>query len=304
MLATLVEQPFDQKGWLFETKWDGYRALAHKNGQVQLKSRGQKSFNARFPTIVVELKKLRMKCVLDGEIVIFDEKKHSNFQLLQNYQTTRKGTPYYYVFDILSLGGKSLTRLPLIDRKKILKKLLSQSGIPHIKFSQHVLTKGKAFFKKAIKKGWEGIVAKRCDSPYQFRRSTDWQKIKTTMRQEVVIGGFTAPRGGRKRFGALLVGVYERGKLRYVGHVGGGFNEKLLEDVYKKLKRAISEKCPFSVQPHPNSPVKWTRPSLVCEVAFSEWTHDGKMRQPIFKGMRIDKPARQVVREKAKRVAK
>ena len=298
MLAKLIPKPFDQKGWIFETKWDGYRALGKKGKSILLYSRNRKSFNARFPTIVAELKTIPGQFILDGEIVIFDQRGLSNFQLLQNYQTTKKGIPYYYVFDVLFHDGKKLVKLPLLQRKQILKKLLAKGRHPHIRYSNHTLTKGKALFQKALRKGWEGVIAKRAESPYQSHRSSDWLKIKTSLRQEVVIGGFTQPRGSRKRFGSLLVGVYKGGKLHYSGHMGGGFDEELLENIYHRLKRVESSKCPFSEEPHPNMPVTWVRPQLVCEVSFTEWTQGGMMRHPVFKGMRIDKSAKQVVREK------
>lgn len=299
MLATLVDKPFDGKEWLFEIKWDGYRALAHKDKQVRLFSRGQKSFNDQFPTIAEETKKIPGHFILDGEIVILDKKGKSHFQMLQNYSKRKEGTPFYYVFDILSYNGKDLTSLPLIERKKILHQLLKKSRLSHIKFSDHIEEKGKAFFQAAKKKNLEGIIAKKKASRYQFHRSRDWLKIKTTLRQEVVIGGFTQPQGSRHRFGALLIGVYKKGQLIYSGHVGTGFDRKTLEDVYLQLKKIISEKCPFETEPHPNTPVSWVKPRLVCEVSFTEWTADGKMRHPTFKGMRIDKKAKNVVRERA-----
>ncbi len=299
MLATLVDKPFDGKEWLFEIKWDGYRALAHKDKQVRLISRGQKSFNEQFPTIAEEVKKIPGHFILDGEIVILDKKGKSHFQMLQNYSKRKEGTPFYYVFDILSYNDKDLTSLPLIERKKILHQLLKKSRLSHIKFSDHIEEKGKAFFQAAKKKNLEGIIAKKKASRYQFHRSRDWLKIKTTLRQEVVIGGFTQPQGSRHRFGALLIGVYKKGQLIYSGHVGTGFDRKTLEDVYLQLKKIISEKCPFEAEPHPNTPVSWVKPRLVCEVSFTEWTADGKMRHPTFKGMRIDKKAKNVVRERA-----
>jgi bifunctional non-homologous end joining protein LigD len=295
MLATLVGEPFDEKGWIFEIKWDGYRALASKNGSIQLVSRGKKSFNARFPTLVQELGKLRGSFIIDGEIVILDKEGKSNFQMLQNYYKTKVGTPYFYVFDILMLNGKDLRDAPLLERKKLLKKVVS--GAKHIRFSKHVEAKGKALFKAAEKSGLEGIIAKKGDSTYQSKRSRDWLKIKTKNRQEVVIGGFTEPKGSRKRFGALMIGVYRRGKLEYAGHVGGGFNVKLLDQIYDDLKKVVSKDCPFSEEPHPNTPVTWVKPKLVCEVEFTEWTNEGKLRHPIFKGMRYDKAAKKVVRE-------
>jgi bifunctional non-homologous end joining protein LigD len=297
MLAYLVYKPFDGKGWIFEIKWDGYRALAEKKRDVKLISRGGESFNAHYPNIAEELRKIKGNFLVDGEIAILDDKGRSHFQLLQNYRRNKEGTPNYYVFDILSHQGKDLTHLPLIQRKEILKKLLKSSKLSYIHYSDHVEDKGIAFFRKAKKLGLEGIMAKRADSPYQFRRSRDWLKIKTVHRQEFVIGGFTKPRGGRKFFGSLLIGVYKNNALQYVGHVGGGFNAQLLEDVYKKLKPLICKQCPFATQPDSNTPATWVKPSLVCEVSFAEWTKDGILRQPIFRGMRTDKKARKVTRE-------
>lgn len=295
MLATLIGEPFDEKGWIFEIKWDGYRALASKNGAVRLISRGKKSFNSRFPTLVAELEKLKGSFLIDGEIVILDKEGKSNFQMLQNFYKMKIGVPFFYVFDLLMIHGKDVTEFPLLKRKKLLKKLIA--GAKHIRYSAHVETEGKSLFKVAEKKGLEGIIAKKGDSTYQFRRSRDWLKIKTKNRQEVVIVGFTEPKGSRKKFGALLVGVNDRGKLRYVGHVGGGFNQQLLQDIYAELRKEISANCPFEKEPKPNTPVTWVKPKLVCEVEFTEWTNDGKLRHPIFKGMRYDKSAKKVVRE-------
>jgi bifunctional non-homologous end joining protein LigD len=297
MLATLADKPFNKEGWVFEVKWDGYRAIAYKNKHVDLISRGQKFYNARFPEIVKALSHLPGRFIVDGEIVLLGKKGRSQFQLLQNYQRHKEGTPYYYVFDILSFEGRDLTSLPLIDRKKILKKLLSGSKRTLLKFSDHVDKNGVSFFRKAVKRGWEGIIAKKSDSTYRFRRTKDWIKIKTGKRQEVVIGGFTEPKGGRSHFGSLLVGVYEKDQLIYTGHVGGGFDSALLEEVYQQLQKIITSKCPFFKEPHANTPATWVRPKLVCEVAFAEWTQGGIMRQPIFKGMRIDKSPKEVIRD-------
>lgn len=297
MLAQPAKEPFNSKDWVFEIKWDGYRALANKSTKVDLLSRNGLSFNARFPAIVKELEKLPGKWILDGEIVILDKQGRSHFQLLQNYQKEKRGTPYYYLFDILSFNGQSLTSLPLIDRKKILQMLLKQSRLKYLRYSDHIEEKGKAFFQKVKKKGLEGIIAKRKESPYRSRRSSDWIKIKTHMRQEVVIGGFTEPKGSRQKFGALLIGVYENEKLIYTGHVGTGFDAKLLTDIYRQMQTRITSKCPFQEKPRTHAPATWIKPELVCEVAFAEWTQDGRMRQPVFKGMRIDKPAKDVKKE-------
>lgn len=294
MLCTLVDEPFDAKGWIFETKWDGYRALAKKGTSLKLISRGGKSYNRRFPTLVKELGKIKGSFVIDGEIVLFDKKGRSNFQMLQNYYKEQVGTPYFYVFDILRHEGKDLRHLPLLERKKILKLLLKR--VPHIRYSKHIFTHGKAFFKKAEKRKLEGIIAKKADSRYLGKRTRNWLKIKTKNRQEVVIGGFTEPKGAREKFGALLIGVYKRGKLAYAGRVGGGFDRKLLEDVYGDLRKSVSDKCPFEKEPK-SKDVTWVKPRWVCEVEFTEWTSDGKLRHPIFKGMRYDKPAKKVVRE-------
>ena len=295
MLATLVKEPFDDKGWIFEIKLDGYRALAYKNKNVELISRNAKKFT-HFSQIVEDLKKVPGDFVLDGEIVILDAQGRSEFQLLQNYQTTKKGEPIYYVFDILSLNGKDLTQLPLIERKKILEKLLSKKKYTSIRYADHIEEKGKTFFRLAKQKGLEGIMAKKMDSSYQQKRSKDWLKIKTTLRQEVVIAGFTEPQGSRKYFGSLVMGVYSKGKFVYIGNVGGGFNEKLLEMIYKKLQSCIRTTCPFSQIPKIQA--TWVKPDLVCEVKFAEWTSDGNLRQPIFLGLRTDKDAKSVVREK------
>jgi len=298
MLATLTEDSFDDPNWIFEIKFDGYRALAHiAKKKVGLYSRNAKLFNARFPTLVEELKKISFDCVLDGEIVILDERGRSHFQLLQNYEESHKGNPDYYLFDILSFKGKDLRQLPLKDRREFLKELLGKYKFKHIHFSESIEKRGKALFEKAKKAGLEGIIAKRKESRYHSTRSRDWLKIKSKMRQEVVIGGFTKPRGSRKYFGALLIGVYEKGKLIYSGHVGGGFNEKLLKQIYSKMVRLVRKSCPFKDEPHPNAPVVWIQPKLVCEVAFTEWTKDKILRQPIFQGMRTDKSASQVRRE-------
>ena len=296
MLATLIDEPFDDKGWIFEIKWDGYRALAEKEKDVQLVSRNKKLFK-QFSSINAELKKLPGKWILDGEVVILDKKGRSDFQLLQNFQRRKVGSPVYYVFDLLFYQGKDLRHLPLMERRHILKQLLKKARLKSVKFSDHIEKQGKAFFREARKKGLEGIMAKKKESLYRSTRTRDWLKIKTGMRQEVVIGGFTEPKGGRAYLGALLVGVYKKGKLVYVGHVGGGFDREALKEMYQKLKRIEIGKCPFVEEPQPNTPVTWVSPRLVCEVKFAEWTEEGMLRQPVFVGLRIDKSPKQVVRE-------
>jgi len=297
MLATLIKEPFNSTEWIFEKKFDGYRSLAHKNKTVQLLSRNNLSFNSHFPELAEEVKSLPGSFILDGEIVILDKKGKASFQLLQNYKTEKIGTPYYYIFDIISYKGRDLTQLPLTQRRDILQALLKKKSSEHLCFSESIDTKGKILFQKAQKEGWEGIIAKKKESKYQQSRSRDWLKIKTHLRQEFVIGGYTAPRGSRKKFGSLLVGVYQKGKLLFSGHVGGGFNRGSLTAIYKELQKYISSICPFSTIPKPNAPVVWLKPKLVCEVTFAEWTESGSLRQPIFQGLRTDKPAKKVIRE-------
>jgi bifunctional non-homologous end joining protein LigD len=291
MLATLVEEAFDRDGWIFEMKWDGYRAVGGvRDGEVTLLSRTKQDFRAKFPPVVEALEELGHDAVIDGEVVAMDGKGKSNFQLLQNFVRTKKGNLEYRAFDLLWLDGHDVRSLPLLQRKELLKALIGKH--PILKYSDHVEKKGAAFFREAEKAGLEGIMAKNADSPYASgKRTADWLKIKTHMRQEVVICGFTEPRSSRKHFGALVVGVYDGKKLRYAGHVGGGFNAKTLAETYAKMKPLARKSSPFDPVPKTNEPVTWLKPELVCEVSFQEWTQDGSMRQPIFKGMRIDKPA-------------
>lgn len=298
MLATLVDEPFDNKDWLFEVKWDGYRTLASiKNKKADLISRNQNSFNELFPIIVSDLNGITDDIVLDGEIVIVDKKGKSQFQLMQNYQRTQEGNILFYVFDLLYLNGHDLTKVPLIERKKILKSIITQWDLPRIRYSDHILEQGISFFKEAKKQNLEGIMAKKIESFYYMKRSRDWLKIKVHQQQEVVIGGFTQPKGSRKKFGSLLIGVYKKNKLHYAGHVGGGFTQKLLSDLYDKLAPLFQENSPFVEKIRPNSPVTWVKPLLVAEVSFTEWTSEGSMRHPIFKGLRIDKKPKEVRRE-------
>lgn len=301
MLATLVSAPFSSEEWLFEIKWDGYRALAFINkGEVRLKSRANKLLNAKFPSIIENLEKIDEQVILDGEIVVVDEEGKSHFQLIQNYQKSEKGNLYYYVFDLLFKNGEDLRNLPLTNRREILKNFLNEHSFSLIRFSDDIFKDGESFFKEAAKKQLEGIIGKKITSIYQSRRSQDWVKIKTGLRQEVVIGGFTAPRGSRKKFGSLLVGVYDdQNELNYVGHVGGGFDSKLLEIVYHKLIPLIRKKSPFKKEPEANEAVTWVKPQLVCEVSFAEWTKDNRMRQPIFHGLRTDKIPKSIKKEMA-----
>lgn len=299
MMATLVDEPFSSDDWVFEIKWDGYRAIAEVNyNDVSLYSRNNKPFNDDYPEIVAELVKLGIQAVFDGELVVLDESGHAGFQLIQNYKRTGKGYLAYYIFDILYFNGHDLTGLTLLQRKSILYQVLQgQSG--RVRYNDHVSGIGTEFFERAAEKGIEGIIAKREESVYQTgRRSKDWLKIKSVQRQEAVICGFTEPKGSRKKFGALILGLYEGDQLKYIGHAGGGFNEESLEEVYKKLEKIKLSDSPFAARPKTNMPVVWVKPSLVCEVKFQEWTSEGIMRQPIFLGLREDKSAKEVHQEK------
>ncbi len=299
MLATLVDEPFDKEGWLFEIKWDGYRAIVEiADGKVHLYSRNNIDLSEKYPQIVKSLESIHSNAVLDGELTILDEKGRSSFQDLQNYQQTGEGNLVYYVFDILYLDGYNLQNLPLIKRKQILSGLALK---PPVLISDYIEKDGKAFFKAANNLGIEGIIAKDKDSIYEEgRRGNSWLKIKGEKRQEVVIAGFTQPRGSRDKFGALVLGVYQSGELKYVGHTGSGFNEKSLEYTYKKLKPLVTKKSPFKNPPKTNMPVTWVKPKILAEIKFSEWTKSGVMRIPIFVGLREDKKPENVEEEKPK----
>ena len=297
MLATSIKEPFDHPDWIFEVKWDGYRAVAEiREGAVSLYSRNGISFNQKFSPIADALRKVRFDAVLDGEIVVVDDRGHSDFQMLQDYQKSGRGHLLYYVFDLLHFGGHDLTNLPLLRRKELLKKILPSA--PNIKFSDHIGEEGVLFFKVVKEKGIEGIIAKHSQSAYRMgRRSRQWLKVKTQLTQEGVIAGFTEPRGGRKNFGALVLGVFKGDKLVFIGHTGGGFSAEMLREIREKLDPLIRKKCPFTVEPKTNTPVTWVKPELVCEVVFHGWTDEGIMRQPVFLRLREDKAAREVVRE-------
>jgi bifunctional non-homologous end joining protein LigD len=298
MLATLVDEPFDREDWLFEIKWDGYRAIAEvDHAQVKLYSRNGISFAERFEPVFKALAKLKHKAVIDGEIVVVDEQGRSRFQLLQNYQKTGKGNLRYFVFDLLELDGKNLRKLPLSERRAKLRKLLGK-GTGVVQFSEDIETHGKAFFEVATVKGLEGIVAKKASSTYKDgHRGPEWLKIKAHGRQEAVIGGFTEPRGSRKDLGALVLGVYDGDELVYIGHGGGGIGVKGLADLRERLEALEQKSCPFRDKPKTNAPVHWVTPKLVCEVSFQEWTDDGRMRVPIYLGLREDKDPKMVRRE-------
>jgi bifunctional non-homologous end joining protein LigD len=310
MLATLVDSPPQQDGWIYEVKWDGYRALGLMNkGKVDLKSRNNKSFNDKFYPITKELEKWDVNAIVDGEIIVANEETGiANFGDLQNWRSEADGQLLFYVFDILWLNGMDLTQLPLIERRNILRKILPKSDL--IRMSENFGESASDFLEAAKKMGLEGIIAKKADSNYYPGiRSKEWLKIKANKRQEMVIGGFTKNDDSSKPFSSLLVGVFEKGKLRYTGKIGTGFNVKTQKEMLEKFKPLIVQKPPFYEIPDINKPSRfrpnpphatatWIKPVLVCEVSYAELTSDGIMRHPSFEGMRMDKKADQVVLEK------
>ncbi|MBO9614967.1 MAG: DNA ligase D [Dyadobacter sp.] len=308
MLATLVDGPFDDPGWEYEVKWDGYRAVAYlNNGEVSLQSRNKKSFNDKFYPVYQQLQEWKINAVIDGEIVVINEKGLSDFNALQNWRSEADGKLVYYAFDILWMEGKSLIHLPLADRKAILQSIVDQNSPVQLGYS--IAADGKAFFEAAQKMGLEGIMAKKSDSEYYPGiRTRDWLKIKINKRQEVIIAGYTLNEGSSKLFSALLLAAYDNGELHYVGKVGTGFKEKQQREMMALFKPLVIPKSPFKETPDYNKPSRfrpnpphanatWLKPELVCEISFTEITQDGVFRHPSFEGMREDKSAKEVVRE-------
>lgn len=293
-LATLADEAFDNDEWIFENKFDGYRALAQLDGKkVQLISRNGLSFNSKYPALVEALETIDKHLILDGEIVVEDSKGKSNFQWLQHLEDfPDKGNLKFYVFDILYFAGFDLRQLELIDRKKILKALLPKHN--SIIYSEHTVGKGIKAFENIQKKGGEGVIAKKASSKYHHdKRTKDWLKIKTDQQQEMVIGGFTEPAGSRKGLGALLCGYYKGKDFHYSGKVGTGFTQVILEDLRKKLNR-LERKTPPFVDPPKMSGIHWVKPELIAQVKFSEFTETGSMRHPVYLGLREDKKATNV----------
>jgi bifunctional non-homologous end joining protein LigD len=270
-----------------------------KDRSVELYSRNEIAFTTTYKTLVEELKKIKHEAVLDGEIVIEDKSGRSHFQLLQNYQRTRKGTIKYYVFDLLNLDGHDTRQLPLLERKELLNLLLSGQKLKNIFYSDHIETKGISFFNKAVKKKLEGIIAKDGNSVYRTgKRSSEWQKIKITQEEEAVIIGITEPRGSRKNFGALLLAQYEKGKLKYTGNCGTGFTEAVLHELYTKFKTVFTDRPPLTEKIQTREKIQWMRPKFICQVRFTEKTAEGSLRHPVFLGLRIDKKVKAVTTEK------
>jgi bifunctional non-homologous end joining protein LigD len=299
--------------WLYEIKFDGFRAIALKGGaEARLLSRNEKDFGAKFPEVIGSISELNVKdAVIDGEIVALDEKGISSFQLLQAFELGQKRPPIiYYAFDLLRLNGKNLIRVALSERKAMLSKVLKDPpGV--VRFSASLGEDAEALLGRARELGLEGLIGKRKDSHYEpGRRSGAWIKLKLQHEQEFVIGGYTAPGGTRKHFGALLVGVHQGDEFVFVGKVGTGFDTALLRSLHSKFQKILRETCPFSNLPEGRGArygqavtaaemkrCKWVEPKIVCQVKFTEWTRDQKLRQPVFLGVREDKDAADVVRE-------
>ena len=294
MLATPHDAPFSDPDWIFEIKWDGYRAVGEiTGGEARLYSRNGLSFLELYPTIADELRKIKVDVVLDGEIVVFNEENKPDFQKLQQYDNHPALPIAYYVFDCLSYKGKSITHLPLTERKEIARNALTKSKV--IRYSDHVGEDGVSFFAHVAAMDLEGMIAKRASSTYlPGKRTREWLKIKNHNTQEAIIAGFTAPRGSREYFGALILGIYKGKKLVYIGHTGTGFTSAVLREVYETLKPLQRSTSPFQEKVNVNAPVTWVEPQVACALKFTEVTEEGILRHPVFLGLRMDKSAREV----------
>lgn len=310
MLATLVDKPFDNPDWIYEVKWDGYRALAYIDKKyLELRSRNNNSFNEKFYPVYDALKKWPVRAVVDGEIVVLNDKGITKFSDLQGWRSEADGDLIYYLFDILWLDGKDLTELTVVERREILKSIVPDEGI--IRISENFDTAATEFLAVAQQMGLEGIIAKKADSTYHIdSRSKEWLKIKTEQRHEAIITGYTLNEETTKDFSALLLGVYEGKTLKFIGQVGTGFTDKVRKELLAQMKPLITEKCPFPEVPvvnkpsrfRPNPPkarIAWLKPKLVCEVRYQELTSEGVMRHAAFQGLREDKKAADVKNEKA-----
>ncbi len=303
-LATLVNKPPTGEQWLHEVKFDGYRILAfiHHN-KVSLKTRGQKDWTTKFKALEKTLGKLPLKsAIFDGEVVALNPEQRSDFQLLQNsIHNQDTSNLIYYIFDLLYYDGKDLTQLPLSQRKAILQKLIPTSS-KTLRYSDHLRGQGEKLFKESCHLALEGIVSKNANSAYEQKRSSDWLKVKCIKRQEFLVLGFTEPKGKRAGFGSLLLGVNSKDEgLSYCGHVGTGFTEDSLATMTKRLKKQVSQETPLLRAPKGIGRVTWVKPTIIVEVEFTEWTKDGILRHPSFKGIRSDKKPADIIREEPKK---
>jgi DNA ligase D-like protein (predicted ligase) len=304
MLATLTDERFSRQGWLFEPKLDGERCLAFgRRGTLRLLSRNQIRLNEKYPEIVVAFQSQPMPVfIADGEIVTFDGEVTSFAKLQQRMQVAhpspdlrRKVPVWLYLFDLLYVDGYDVRRVSLRYRKQILHHAFRFHG--PLRFTEHRQTEGEAYYQDACRRGWEGLIAKDGESVYVSGRTRAWLKFKCTHEQEFVIGGYTDPRGGRLGFGALLVGVYQRGRLVYAGKVGTGFDHTTLRNLGQRLAQLETATSPFVGDGLPRRGVHWVKPKLVAQIGFTEWTPEGKLRHPRFLGLREDKEPTEVVKE-------
>lgn len=301
-LATLVKEPPAGEEWLHELKFDGYRMICHLNrGKSTFWSRNGKDWTEKFPNLAQAIKALPVTtAILDGEVVIVDKEGRSSFQKLQQAMGGGTTAFVYQIFDLIYLDGSSLKQTPLRERKTVLDQLLASANTKGpLRYSDHVEGNGGEFFKLACKSGLEGIVSKLADSPYESTRNRNWLKSKCIKRQEFVIAGYTSSKKGFPGFGALVLGVYDKGKLVCAGRVGTGFSIKQRLEIQKKLDRISQTTMPFAVKPKDPGlrDAHWAKPQLVAEVEFTEWTTDGSIRHPSFQGLREDKKPAEIVRE-------
>jgi bifunctional non-homologous end joining protein LigD len=316
MLATAIEKPFDGDDWLFEIKWDGYRAVAFiENGKVRLVSRNQNELTHRYPELKDLPQFVKAKtAILDGEVVALDDQGRPSFSLMQQRTGFRPGGKrgtvnadvpvLYYAFDLLYLDGYDWRKVPLEKRKEKLESVIVGGDV--LRFSDHYAREGKALFEVAKQKGLEGILAKRRECPYQERRSSDWLKIKIRHRVECVIGGYTEPEGSRAHFGSIVLGLYDKqGRLIHVGQAGSGFNQKSLAEIWSMLKERETKQKPFYGEVEALRKVYWIKPELVAEIEYAEWTEGAsggsgpKLRAPVFLGLRDDKDPKECLLEEA-----
>ncbi len=305
MLATLTDRRFSDRDWIFERKFDGERCLVFRKGDtVRLLSRNRKRLNDTYPELEQALMKVReARFIADGEIVAFEGEVTSFSRLQQRMQiqdrekAARSGVAvYFYLFDLMYLDGYDLCGLDLRTRKHLLRQTIPFHD--PLRFTEYRDEGGVEYYREACAKGWEGIIAKRAAGRYLHRRSTDWLKFKCVSRQEFVIGGYTDPSGSRIGFGALILGYYDGTDLIYAGKVGTGFDDRTLQDFGNRLASREQETSPFADKERPEKGEHFVTPDLVCEVAFTGWTDDGRLRHPRFLGLRYDKPATDVVRER------
>jgi bifunctional non-homologous end joining protein LigD len=314
MLATSIDKPFDAPDWLFEIKWDGYRAIAFiENGKGRLVSRNQNDLTPRYPELKDLPKFVKAKtAILDGEVVALDDQGRASFSLMQQRTGFRPGgrravanadvPVLYYAFDLLYLDGYDLRKQPLEERKKKLLSIIVPGDA--LRYSDHYEQQGKALFKVAEQKGLEGILAKKRDSIYQERRSSEWLKIKIRHRMECVIGGYTEPEGTRAHFGSVVLGLYDKqSRLIHVGQAGSGFTQKSLDEIWKLLKKLETKQNPFYGEVEALRKVYWVKPELVAEIEYAEWTEGAtggsgpKLRAPVFLGLRDDKSPKECLLE-------